>query len=196
MLFAADGFFLEPLFRSVRKPSTTESTAIQSVETDRGPPLVLSKHGQNARTRHYLYVDNIGTVSDQFSHVHPALDESKQDFEKDRLFLHEISVKSDSGWALGFELNVEHLRTLPAVERFGRIRKLLRCFLIRRRVAGWELEGLMGHVTFLGLSLFHCVYRFARKFCNRREPFWISARAELEAFVEVMILIESDRARL
>ena len=64
-----------------------------------------------------------------------------------------------------------------------------------------ELEGLMGHVTFLGLfgretlSLFHCVYRFARKFYHRREPLWISARAELEAYVGIMILIELDRAR-
>ena len=55
---------------------------------------------------------------------------------------------------------------------------------------------MMGHVTFLGLvrretlSLFHSVYRFVRKFYDRREPLWISARAELEAFIRVMILIE------
>ena len=77
------------------------------------PSLVLDKQGRNAQTGHYLYVDNIGTVSDQFSQVH-ALDESKQDFEGDRLVLHEISVRSDSGRALGFELNVEQLRTRRA----------------------------------------------------------------------------------
>ena len=37
--------------------------------------------------------------------------------------LHEVSVRSDSGRALGFQVNVEQLRTLPTVERFGRIRK-------------------------------------------------------------------------
>ena len=63
-------------------------------------------------------------------------------------------------------------------------------FLNRRRVAGWELEGLMGHVTFLfllrreTLSLFHSVTGFARKFYHRRDPLWISARAELEAIIE------------
>ena len=31
--------------------------------------------------------------------------------------------------------------------------------------------------------------RFARKFYYRREPLWISARAELEAFVGVMMLM-------
>ena len=155
----------------------------------------MSRQGQNAQTGHYLCVDNIGFVSDQFSQVHAALDESKQDFERDRLLLQEISVKSDSGRALGFELGVEQLRPLPSVEQFGRIRKGLPFFLLRRRVAGRELEGLMGHVTFLGLrretlSLFHCVYRFVRKLYRRREPLWISARAELEAFVGVMIMME------
>ena len=46
----------------------------------------------------------------------------------------------------------------------------------------------MGHVNFLRLLrretllLFQCVYQFPRKFYHQREPFWISARAELEAF--------------
>ena len=59
----------------------------------------------------------------------------------------------------------------------------------------------MGHVTFLGLlrqetlSLFHCENRCARKFYHRWEPIWISARAELETFIAVMILIEADWAR-
>ena len=88
------------------------------------------------------------------------------------------------------------------MERFGRIRKGFRCLLNRRRVAGWELEALVGHVTLLGLlrretfSLFHCLpVSLARKFHHRRELLWISARAELEAFVGVMILMESDWAR-
>ena len=56
----------------------------------------------------------------------------------------------------------------------------------------------MGHVTFLvllgreTLSLFHCVYGFERRFYHEREPLWISACAELEAFVGIMILIEAD----
>ena len=129
-------------------------------------------------------MDNIGIVCDQFSQVHAVLDESKQDFERDRLSLHEISVKSDSGRALGIELNVEQLRTLPTVERFGLIRKGFRRFLNRRRVAGWELEGLMGRgpPQTGDLSLFRGVYQFARKFYHRREPLWTSARAELDVF--------------
>ena len=103
--------------------------------TDRGPPLVPSNRGRNAQTGDYLRGQH-WHVSDQLSQVHVALDESKQDFERDRLMLHEISVRSDSGRALDFALNVEQLRTL-------------RCLLKRRRAAGWELESLMGHVTLL-----------------------------------------------
>ena len=86
-----------------------------------------------------MYVDNIGIVSDHALQVHLALNESKEDFEKHRLVLHEIGVLA-LGRALGFELNVEQIRTIPAVERFGCVRKGVRCFLKRRRVAGWELE--------------------------------------------------------
>ena len=85
---------------------------------------------------------NVGIVSDQVSQVPAALDESKQDSKRDRLLLYEISVKSDSGRALGFERNVKQLRTPSTMERFGRIRKGLRCFLKRRRVGGWEIRGM------------------------------------------------------
>ena len=90
-------------------------------------------------------------------------------------------MSAGSSRALGFELNIEQLRTLPTVESLGRIRKGFRCFWKRRNVAGWEQEALMGHVTLLGLlrretlSLFHCVYRFARRFYHHREPLWTSA---------------------
>ena len=58
-------------------------------------------------------------------HKFTRRDESKQDFERNRVLLHEISVKSDSGRAWGFELNVEQLRSLPTVKRFGRIRNFV-----------------------------------------------------------------------
>ena len=94
MLFAADGFFLEPLLLSVRKRArlNRQPSLRHGVEmTDRGPPLLWSKQGQNAQTGHYLHVVNIGIVTDQFSQVHDALDGSEQDFKKDRLLLHETS---------------------------------------------------------------------------------------------------------
>ena len=111
--------------------------------TARGPPLVLGSRGQTAQTGQYLYVDNTGIVRDHVAQVHMGSNESRQDFEESRPMLDEISISSGSDRALGFKLNVEQLRALPTVDRFGRIRKRLRCFVNRRRVAGWELEGLM-----------------------------------------------------
>ena len=134
MLFVADGFFLVSLLRA---RLNRQQSLRHSVEmTDRGPPLVLSNRSHNAQTNHDLRVDNIGIVSDHVAEVHVALKESKQDCEKGRLMLHVFSVSSVLVEPLGFELNVEQLRTLPTVVRFGRIRKRLRCCLNRRRVAG------------------------------------------------------------
>ena len=101
---------------------------------------------------------------------------------------HEIAVSADAARALGFELNVDQLRTLRTVERFGQIRKGLRCSLTWVRVAGGELDALTLHATFMAflrretLSPFHCVYRFSPRLHHRRGPLWASARAELVAF--------------
>ena len=100
------------------------SSLLHSVEmTDRGSSPCPGHSRQNAQTDHHLHVDNIGIVSDHVSQAHLAVDESKKEFEKDRLMHHEIAVSADAGRALGFELNVEQLRTLRTVERFGQIRK-------------------------------------------------------------------------
>ena len=48
--------------------------------TDRGPLLMLSEVKM-----HRQVIICIGIVSDQSSHVHLALGESQEDFEKDRL---------------------------------------------------------------------------------------------------------------
>ena len=77
----------------------------------------LGSRSQNAQIDHHLQVDNIGIVSDQVARVPVALDESKEDFEINRVMLHEISVSSGSGRALGYELNVEQLRTLAVSAR-------------------------------------------------------------------------------
>ena len=79
--------------------------------TYRGPPLVLGGRGQIAQTGHYMYVDDIGIVSDRVTQVHMVFNESRQDFKKSRLVLDQISVRSGSGRALGFELDVEQSRT-------------------------------------------------------------------------------------
>ena len=94
MGFLGDSHFAQSANRARlnRQPSLRHSVEM----TDRGPPLVLSNGGRNAQTGHHLYVDNVGIVSDQFSQVHAALDESNQDSVRGRLAQHENSVRSDS----------------------------------------------------------------------------------------------------
>ena len=180
-----------------RKPSLRRSVEM----TDRGPPLVLSGRSRDAQTGHYLYVDNIGVVSNHVSHVHLALNERARKTSRNTVssytripcFLVLVGLSASTSTSHSFEL-------FPRQRAF-RIREGLRCFLKRRRVAGWELEALMGHVTFLGLlrretpSLFHCACRFARKCYHQQEPLWTSARAVLEAFIGAMILDNAGRSR-
>ena len=110
-------------------------------------------------------------------------------------------MRSDSGRALGFELNVEQLRTLPTVERSGRIRKRLRCFLVTQTCRWMGTGRPDGPCDFSGppqtgdpVALPPSAHSLA-SFYHRREPLWIGARAKLEAFVGIMILTEADWAR-
>ena len=182
-----------------RQPSLQGSTEM----TDRGPPLVLDARESRKAVQcgHYLYVDNVGLISSSGQHAVTVLEEAKVDFEKDRLLLHEVEVSGSGGRSLGFRLDVANRRTVPTDERFGLIRQGIRCFLRRPRVAGWELEALMGHITFMALlrretlSLFHCVYRYSRSCYHRPSKLWPSAREELEAFLGVMVMIDADWLR-
>ena len=73
-----------------------------------------------------------------------------------------------------------------------------RCFLRLKKVSGWQLEAVLGHVTFLCLlrrellSTFHTVYRFAREAYGDFRPLWPSAQQELETFLGAMVFIEAD----
>ena len=122
-----------------------------------------------------------------------------EDFEQDRLMLHEIAVSAGSGRALGFELNVEKLRTLLPVERFGRLRKGLRCFFNRRRVAAGGLDGpryyfrpsQAGHPVALPLCL-----PFRSQFLSSSGDLSGPVLApSLRPSFGVMVLVEADLAR-
>ena len=100
--------------------------------TDHNQPLVLNKPNQNAQAGQNLYVDNIGSVSDQFQQV-SAISFNKFTWrwmrvnrisrERDHLMLHETSVTSESPW---FSAQRRAVATFHTAERFGLIRKGLR----------------------------------------------------------------------
>ena len=102
------------------------SSPLRSAETtDREPPLALG---------HHLNVDN-------WTRAREILRRSAGCFMTSpyALMLAVPSVSSSTS---------NRCARCPPWSDFGQIRKGLRQFSRRGRVAGWELEGLMGHVTF------------------------------------------------
>ena len=95
-----------------------------------------------------------------------AIAEAQLDFESDRLLFHEVEFFNDVGKAFGCEIDVRQHKVRPTAERFANVRQAIRFALGQRYLAGWQLEMLMGHITFLALLLrealasFHATYRF------------------------------------
>ena len=78
------------------------------------------------------------------------------------------------------------------------MRRRLRALLRLKKVSGWQVEAVLGHITFLCLmrrellSIFHTVYRFVRESCTKFQRLWNSAREELDAFLGAMVFVEAD----
>ena len=53
------------------------------------------------------------------------------------------------GTALGWEVDGRELCTRASPERFGLVRQAVKALLGRKKVSGWQVEALLGHVTFL-----------------------------------------------
>ena len=160
--------------------------------TDRGAPLVLRADGRE-ETAHYVYVDNLGVISGNRDRVEAALHEAHESFDSVGLLLHETEVFEGAGKTLGVVIDGKALETRAADERFGNIRAALRWLLRRRCVAGWELEVILGHCTFLALvrrellCVFFACYRFIQKNYWERAELWRTVRDELEVFIGLMV---------
>eukprot|EP00959_Pyramimonas_sp_CCMP1952_P225868 4723168-Pyramimonas_sp.AAC.1 len=100
---------------------------------------------------HYMYVDNAGVIGFDAARVTSAPQEAQRDFDGDHLKFHEVEVLPEGGRTLGVYLDGRRRATRPTDERFAMVRKGLRCLLRRRKVAGWQLEMVLGHMTFMAL---------------------------------------------
>ncbi|CAK0810365.1 unnamed protein product, partial [Prorocentrum cordatum] len=173
-----------------RVPALTSSC----VATDRGPPIVLTP----TSSWHYVYVDNVGLLSLDASYVKGALADTIAAFDAAGLIMHDISVDSDIAEALGVTLDGRKHQTLVNHRRYWKVRLALRWALSLRRLAGRELEVLLGHCTFVGLmcretlSVRHTVYTFIRERYWAKSDVWDSARQELECFLGLMPLLRSE----
>ena len=164
------------------------------VATDRGPPIVLAP----GTAWHYVYVDNVGLLSLDPNYVRGALADTTEAFNKMGLIMHDISLACESAEALGVTLDGRAHHTVVSHSRYWKVRLALRWALSLRRLAGKELEVLLGHCTFVGLmcretlSVWHTVYTFVRERYWGKDTLWDSARAELECFLGLMPLLRSE----
>ena len=167
------------------------------VMSDRGPPLVF-RPGRGTTIGSYVYVDNLGVIADNVPLVTKQIEGAADHFNSLGLAIHEMEVNDVLGVALGIAVYVGRYQTATESRRWWFLRLALKAVLKRPRVAGWELELLLGHMTFCGLisretlSCFHVVYRFIQHSYWSRSPLWESAREELLGYFGLMIFLRSS----
>ncbi|CAK0833049.1 unnamed protein product, partial [Prorocentrum cordatum] len=148
--------------------------------------------------RHYVYVDNLGVFSLFSELVSGVMNQLTGEFTELNLLLHKDELVPGMAVALGTEIDGSQLRTRVASDRFWRCRQAVRGLLARRRVKGWAVEAVLGHLTFCGLcsrgtlSAFNSVYGFVRAHYEEAAVLWAEARRELAAFSSLMYFLESD----
>lgn len=165
--------------------------------SDRGEPVVFEVE-KPAQKRHYVYVDNLGIVSQQEEGVLEALGSLKPAFDAKGLVLHPGEVQTTDVRALGCQMRGDLKAARVTPERYWKLRRSLDALLLRRRVSGRILEVVLGHVTFCCLcnrqllSIFAATYKFIRRNYYAPIPLWPAVRRELEAFRGLMIYLQAD----
>ncbi|CAK0869717.1 unnamed protein product, partial [Prorocentrum cordatum] len=140
-----------------RQPALRQSQEL----SDRAPPLVLGGPSASAGSGHYMCVDDAGVLSFDGDLAGRALAEAQRDFDADALRFHEMEVFDRGGPSLGWHLDGDARVARPSDKRFALVRRGVRALLRLRKVSGWQVEAVLGHVTFLCLmrrellSIFH-----------------------------------------
>ncbi|CAK0823925.1 unnamed protein product, partial [Prorocentrum cordatum] len=166
--------------------------------SDHGPPLVFAPGRAPQEVRHYVCVDNLGVFSLFSELVSGVMNQLTGEFTELNLLLHKDELAPGMAVALGTEIDGSQLRTRVTSDRFWRCRHAVRGLLARRRVKGWAVEAVLGHLTFCGLcsrgtlSAFNSVHGFVRAHYDEAAVLWAEARRELAAFSSLMYFLESD----
>jgi hypothetical protein len=85
--------------------------------------------------------------------VEQIMNHTQAQFNQDGLLIHELEVHPAGGDAIGVTIDgIGHV-TRNTWKRFGLLRKALQATLNRSRIAGWLIEVLLGHCTYLSLVL-------------------------------------------
>ena len=85
-----------------------------------------------------------------------------------------------------------------ADERLFKVQAGVQGLLSRRRVTGWSVEVIVGHLTFCGLAnrglltVLHTVYRFMRRRYLEAVGLWPECRAELRTCAALLYLARAS----
>ena len=174
--------------------------------SDRGAAFVIDggrKTAENIGQGAFVYVDNLGCIvhgtetKKVEARTGNIVGEWSESFESAGLLLHKSEV-SEKTECLGVQLDGSKLRSTITDKRFWRTRQAVRGVLGLRRVSGWSLEVVIGHLTFCGLSnrstlsCFHTVYRFISSCYTTPTPLWAEVRSELVCFLGLLELLRAD----
>ncbi|CAK0819174.1 unnamed protein product, partial [Prorocentrum cordatum] len=142
-----------------------------------------------------VYVDNEIFVSSRPGATRGARRQAAKVMTEAGLPLHEVEESKTVVEALGLELDGLKLRARLARAKRWRLGLGTQALLRRRRVAGREVEQMIGHFAHAmllnrpALCVFRSAYDFARKHYRVPVPLWPSVRQELANALHLMPLL-------
>lgn len=177
--------------------SKVPSLVSSKIVSDRSEGISF-KEADKGMVRHYVYVDNLGVISQDEAVVKRCLAELGPAFDDRGLILHPGELQADDVRALGCQMRSDLLAVRVTPERYWKLRRALEGLLRRKKVSGRILEVVLGHITFCCLCnrqllcIFSSVYKYIRRHYFFPSAWWPSVRRELEAFRSLMIFLQSD----
>ena len=167
--------------------------------SDRSETVAFTE-SETGLVRHYVYVDNLGIISQDEGIVKDSLAELGPMFDDRGLVLHPGEIQKDDVRALGCQMRGDLLAVRITPERYWKLRRAIEAIIIlrRKKVSGRILEVVLGHITFCCLCnrqllcIFAAIYKYIRRQYFIPERLWPSVRRELEVFRGLMIYLQTD----
>lgn len=99
----------------------------------------------------FVYVDNSATFCSREEEAAEVVEKWTAAFEADQLLLHKPEISSRTQLSC-VRLDGEDLSMQVTVERLLKVRAAVEGVLSRRKVCGWVVEVVVGHLTFTALA--------------------------------------------
>ena len=145
-----------------------------------------------------MYVDNLGCLTTGKAEADEAVRTWRSEFEEAGLLMHKGQVTSEATEVLGTEVDGSKHTIAVTAKRVVKIQAATQGLLERKRVCGWTLEVVVGHITFCALaqrgllSVLSSVYSFIRLRYNEPTVLWNECRQELRCISGLLWLARAS----